>query len=117
MSNFMTEFIKFINDQEIMTIYYDDAAKEAVYPYGVINSPHEQPLRYGTQGFFEMYIWADNSIKTEDLESKVQKIKEVCDRKSFPNSLSILYCEGIKNVDDQDYTKIKKQISFVVRIM
>lgn len=117
MSDFMETFIKFINDQDIIKVYYDDASKDAVYPYGVINNPHEQPLRYGTQVFFEMYIWSDSNIKTEDLESKVQKIKEVCDRKIFPGSLAILYCDGIRNVDDQDYTKIKKQISFVARIM
>lgn len=116
-SKFMTDFIDFINKQNIISIYFDDAAKDAVYPYGVIDYPNETFLRYGTQVFFEIYIWADNSIKTENLESKVQKIKEVCDGKIFTESHAILYCDGIKKVDDQDYTKIKKQISFVARIM
>lgn len=117
MSDFISKFIEDLNKQKILNVYYDDASKDAKYPYGVINNLYEQNLRYGSQIYFDLFIWSDGTIKSEDLEEKVQEIKKHCDSKIFNDIPAIVYVETIKNVDDSDYTKVKKQISFVARIM
>lgn len=116
MLDFFITLQEFINSQDIINIYYEEASKEASFPYGVISNPVETQLRYGTLIYFDINIWSSEPNTGIVLEEKVQKLIKLLNTKIFTKPRAVVYFETQKPVSDPEYELIKKQITFSARI-
>lgn len=115
MHDFFEALQKFLNEEGPMNIYYEEASKEASFPYGVISNPTETFLRYGTLIYFDINIWSKDPEVGISLEKKVDNLINLLDRKLFSDVGAVIYFEDQKPVDDPEYELVKKQITFSVR--
>ena len=116
MYNFFIELQTFVNSNNIIYLYYEEAKKTAKFPYGVISNPTETYLRYGKLVYFDIYIWSKNPEIGVDLEKKVQSLINLLDRHIFSEQNAVIYFETQKPVSDPEFELIKKQLSFSIRL-
>ena len=67
--NFLNSIMSVIN--EVMTVYYEEAANDATFPYGVIPTLNITPLDYGYHCVFDIELYIN--------ELSEQSIEEICD--------------------------------------
>lgn len=115
-SDFFIALQKFINEQKIIDIYYEEAKKNASFPYGVISDPVTTSLRHGTSVYFDIYIWATEPIIGLELEKKLENLVSLLDRRLFSQQRAVIYFESQKPMSDPEFELIKKKITFSVRI-
>lgn len=116
MYNFLKKFTEEMNSKNIISFYNEEAIPTTEI-YAVISNPTESSLRFGTQIFFDIFIWANENTKYEKIIKVCDSLKSIIDNLHFNDLLATVYVETIKKVDDKDYKKIKAQISCVARIM
>lgn len=115
-SKFFIDLQEFINNQDIFTVYYEEASKKAKFPYGVISDPNDTDLRYGILCYFDIMIWSNDEPIGLELEEKIEKLINILDGHIFSNSKAVVYFESKRPISDPEYELIKKKITFSVRI-
>lgn len=117
MYNFLDAFTEYINKVSEFPIYNGKSMDDQNI-YGVISNPIETPLRYGTQIFFDIFIWANEDAKYSEIIQKAELLKLQIDKLHLKEKVyAVIYAENVKSVDDKDYKKIKAQISCEARVM
>ena len=116
MSDFFIALQKFVNEKDIIPLYYEEASKNASFPYGVIKDPKETDLRFGKLVYYDIYICTADDFIGEKLEEKVQELINILDRKIFSEERAVTYFESQNPVQDVEFELIKKQVTFSVRI-
>lgn len=117
MYDFLETFTKYINKISGFPIYNGKSMNDQNI-YGVISNPIETPLRYGTQIFFDIFIWANEDTKYSDIIQKSESLRKQIDKLHLKEKVyAVIYAENVKTVDDKDYKKIKAQISCEARVM
>lgn len=114
--DFFVALQEFVNKESIITIFYNEATKNAAFPYGVISEPQESLLRYGNQVFFDIYIWAQDPISGVKLEEICEKLSVLIDGHIFPEQKAVVYFEDKKSVSDPEFELVKKKLTFSVKI-
>lgn len=109
---FLQEYIKKL---KIIDVYYDEAGKNAKFPYGVISDPTESSLKYGTLIYFDINIWSNEPNIGLELEEKLQDLIDKLDRQLFPEGRFVIYFEGQKPVSDPEFELIKRKLTFSIR--
>lgn len=116
MYNFFIALQKFVNEQKIIPLYYEEASKKANFPYGVISDPIKTCLRYGELVYFDIFIWTTEPNTGIELEKKLQDLIKLLDGKIFSEERAVIYFEEQRPISDPEYTLIKKQITFSIRL-
>ena len=114
--DFFIALQKYVNVRKIITLYYNEAKKNAPFPYGVISDPNESLLKYGNQVFFDILIWAKDPITGVKLEEITEQLIASLDRHLFIEERAVIYFESQKSVSDQEFELVKKKLTFSVRI-
>lgn len=107
---------EFVNSKDILQLYYEEAGKKAIFPYGVITDPVETGLRYGNLVYFDINIWSKEPTTGDDLEDIVRNLINLLDGKLFPKQRAIVYFETQKPVSDSEFELIKKQVTFSIKV-
>lgn len=116
MYNFFIALQKFVNEQKIIPLYYEEASKKASFPYGVIIDPIKTKLRYGELVYFDIFIWTTEPNTGIELEKKLQDLIKLLDGKIFSEERAVIYFEEQRPISDPEYTLIKKQMTFSIRL-
>lgn len=114
--NFFIALQKFVNGKDLLTLYYNEAKKNAPFPYGVISDPNESLLKYGNQVFFDILIWSKDPITGVKLEEITEQLIALLDRHIFSEQRAVIYFESQKPVSDPEFELVKKKLTFSVRI-
>lgn len=116
MYNFFIELQKFVNKQNIIPLYYEEASKKASFPYGVISDPIKTNLHYGELVYFDIFVWTTEPNTGVELEKKLQNLIKLLDGKVFSEERAVIYFEEQRPISDPEYNLIKKQITFSIRL-
>ena len=116
MPDFFIALQKFVNEKDIIPLYYEEASKYSSFPYGVIKDPKETDLRFGKLVYYDIYICTADDFIGEKLEEKVQELIKTLDGMIFPEEKAVTYFESQNPVQYVEFELIKKQVTFSVRI-
>ena len=115
-SDFFIALQKYVNENDILNLYFDSAKKTAPFPYGVISDPVNSKLRYGTLVYFDINIWSSEPETGPELERKIENLINKLDGLIFKEQRAVVHFETQKDVDDPEFELIRKKITFSARI-
>lgn len=101
----------------VITSYYEEAPKNAVFPYAVVPTISVSDLGYGLQCLFDVEVYK-NELSNVDLEKKCDSIRTTLDNYSEKNSVCGFHIgfdgQFFSRQNEQDLTM--RRLTFIGRI-
>ena len=101
----------------VMTVYYEKAPDDALYPYGVVPDLTLTPLNYGYQCLFDVELYI-NELSESNVETLCDQLRDSLDGYAYRNSVVGFYVsfesQYLGRMTEQDSTM--RRVTFIARI-